>query len=91
MPAFVVLILLVGGLYVTLNGLLILRNRPTIVRGLMKLLGTSPRRRTSTLVDPEARRSAVILFLINGPVLFILGLLAGICYLAPGSNMFVFL
>jgi hypothetical protein len=91
MPAFVVIITLIGGLYFTISGLLILLGQPSIETRLMQRLKIPIRKKNNSPVDPEARRWAVGLLLTNGPIWFILGLLAGICYLAPGSNFCVFL
>jgi hypothetical protein len=91
MPSFVIIVALIGGLYFTISGLLLLLNQPSLETRLMQWLKIPVGRKSNAPLDPEARRWAVGLLLTNGPIWFILGLLASACYFAPWSDLCVFL
>jgi hypothetical protein len=91
MPPFPPLLLTIAGIYFTLSGVFILLNQPSIETRLRQLLNLRTGRESKAPASRETRLWAGILLTINGLIMFILGILAGICFLAPGSNLCIFL
>lgn len=86
MPAFPAIFLLVAGAYFTLGGVSILSGKPSITAWLGTFLNKHSGKQKNPSTSREARFWVGLLLTINGPIWFVLGMLASICFFSPSSR-----